>query len=180
MRRAADLHDVYADDDLFSKKGFSGFAKMIGEDWDLVPTEITGEHHAKIRRVLNPVFAPQKMFSLDESVRHRARALIADFAHKGYCDFVKEFAVPFPVSIFLDLFGLPQEQIPQFLAWEHGLLHTTDMAERIAATPGRQGLSARRDRAAPQKTHAGSHQPGFALRGRRPQMDRSGSFRLLL
>ena len=134
VRRAADLQEIYADDDLFSKKGFSGFARMIGEDWDLVPTEITGEQHAKIRRVLNPVFAPQKMFSLDDMVRSRARALIGSFQSQGHCDFVKDFAVPFPVSIFLDLFGLPQAEIPQFLAWEYGLLHTTDMAERIAAT----------------------------------------------
>jgi cytochrome P450 len=134
VRRADDLREVYSDDDLFSKKGFSGFAKMIGEDWDLVPTELTGERHAKIRRVLNPVFAPQKMFSLDDVVRNRARTLIANFQQSGHCDFVKDFAVPFPVSIFLDLFGLPQEEIPQFLAWEYALLHTTDMAERIAAT----------------------------------------------
>src|ERR1700757_2025353 len=31
-QRAADLRALYADDDLFSKRGFSGFAKMIGED----------------------------------------------------------------------------------------------------------------------------------------------------
>lgn len=134
VRRVEDLKDVYADDDLFTKKGFSSFAKMIGEDWDLVPTELTGEHHAKIRKVLNPVFAPQKMFALDQVVRDRARSLIAAFKDSGRCDFVQDFAVPFPVSIFLDLFGLPQDQVGQFLAWERALLHATDMAERIAAT----------------------------------------------
>jgi cytochrome P450 len=134
VRRVEDLKEVYADDDLFTKKGFSGFAKMIGEDWNLVPTELTGETHQKVRRVLNPVFAPAKMFSLDDMVRNRARDLIGKFKARGYCDFVAEFAVPFPVSIFLDLFGLDQSQIPQFLAWEHALLHGTDMAARIKAT----------------------------------------------
>ena len=134
VRRAEDLKEVYADDDLFTKKGFSSFAKMISEDWDLVPTELTGSQHKKVRRVLNPVFAPQKMFALDDAVRNRARALIAPFKDRGACNFIADFAVPFPVSIFLDLFGLPQDQVGQFLAWEQALLHGTDMAERIRAT----------------------------------------------
>jgi cytochrome P450 len=134
VRRAADLAEVYADNDLFTKKGFSSFAKFIGEDWDLIPTELTGPTHRATRRMLNPVFAPQKMAALDASVRARARALIDTFAARGACDFVAEFAVPFPVSIFLDLFGLPQADMPQFLAWEYGLLHTPDMNLRIECT----------------------------------------------
>jgi cytochrome P450 len=134
VRKAEDLKEVYSDDDLFTKKGFSGFAAMIGEDWNLVPTELTGETHQKVRRVLNPVFSPAKMFSLDDVVRNRARELIGKFKDRGHCDFVKEFAVPFPVSIFLDLFGLSQDHVAQFLAWEYDLLHGTDMNARIKAT----------------------------------------------
>lgn len=134
VRKVSDLKDVYADDDLFTKRGFSGFSKLIGEDWDLVPTELTGSTHKKVRKELNPVFAPQRMFSLDEVVRNRAIKLVDAFKSRGSCDFVAEFAVPFPVSIFLDLFGLPQEEVGQFLAWEHALLHGTDMAARIEAT----------------------------------------------
>jgi cytochrome P450 len=134
VRKAEDLKELYADDDLYTKKGFSSFSKMIGEDWDVVPTELTGEKHAAFRRVLNPVFAPAKMAALDNQVRDRARQYIAAFKDRGSCDFVEEFAVPYPVSIFLDLFGLPQEETRQFLAWEADLLHTPDMQARIKAT----------------------------------------------
>jgi len=134
VRRVEDLKEVYADDDLFTKKGFSSFAKLIGEDWDLVPTELTGDPHKKVRKVLNPVFAPQKMFALDDMVRGRAQELVGAFKDKGHCDFVRDFAIPFPVSIFLDLFGLPQDEVDQFLAWETALLHAPDMQVRIKAT----------------------------------------------
>jgi cytochrome P450 len=134
VRRVDDLKVIYADDELFTKKGFSGFSAMIGETWNLVPTELTGETHKKVRKVLNPVFAPQKMFALDDVVRARARDLIAKFKDRAACEFISEFAVSFPVSIFLDLFGLPQDQTAQFLAWEQDLLHSTDMALRIKAT----------------------------------------------
>src|SRR3546814_495533 len=68
------------------------------------------------------------------AVRGRARELVGAFKDKGRCDFVKEFAIPFPVSIFLDLFGLPQEEVEQFLTWETALLHSPNMQERIKAT----------------------------------------------
>jgi cytochrome P450 len=134
VRRHDDLKDIYADDDLFTKKGFSSFSKMIGEDWDVVPTELTGDKHAAFRRVLNPVFAPAKMAALDNQVRERARQYISAFKARGSCDFVEEFAVPYPVSIFLDLFGLPQDETKKFLLWEADLLHTTDMQARMKAT----------------------------------------------
>jgi len=80
------------------------------------------------------VFTPQKMMALDGLVRQRAEQFIGAFEKRGSCDFIKEFAVPFPVSIFLDLFGLPQEEMQQFLDWEYSLLHTPDMQERIQGT----------------------------------------------
>jgi cytochrome P450 len=71
------------------------------------------------------------MMALDGRVRARARELIAGFKERGACEFVSEFAVPFPVSIFLDMVGLPQDQIQQFVEWERGLIHTTDADTRL-------------------------------------------------
>jgi cytochrome P450 len=134
VRKVADLKEIYADDELYSKEGFSGFSALIGETWSLVPTELVGSKHRSVRKVLNPEFAPQKMFALDDIVRNRALDLVGKFKARGSCDFVAEFAVPFPVSIFLDLFGLPQDEVGQFLMWEHALLHGTDMQARMTAT----------------------------------------------
>lgn len=121
VRRVADLQKVYADDQTFTKKGFSSFSKAIGEDWDLIPAELTGEEHTEVRRALNVTWHPTRILALKEKVRLRSQQLIAAFKDKGHCDFVAEFAVPFPVSIFLDAFGLPQEKIGDFLAWNRML-----------------------------------------------------------
>src|SRR3546814_9493105 len=74
------------------------------------------------------------MFALDGALRWRAGELVGAFKYKGGCVFVNEFAIPFPVSIFLDLFGLPQEEVEQFLTCETALLHSPNMQERIKAT----------------------------------------------
>jgi cytochrome P450 len=65
-------------------------------------------------------------------VRECARSYIAKFKDKGHCDFAQEFAVAYPVSIFLDLLGLPQEGMQQFLDWEHSLLHAPELQDRAA------------------------------------------------
>jgi len=51
-------------------------------------------------------------------VRELARKLAAQCAAKAECDFVEDFAKPFPVGIFLDLMGLPADNMSRFLEWE--------------------------------------------------------------
>src|SRR3546814_14198934 len=91
---------------------------MIGEDWDVIPTELDPPRHTAVRRVLNPMFTPAKVGAFEHTVRERAREYIATFKDRGHCDFFKEFAVPSPVSIFLALLGLPIDRMAAFLEWE--------------------------------------------------------------
>ncbi|MDB6060579.1 MAG: Cytochrome [Verrucomicrobiaceae bacterium] len=134
LRRAEDLKAVYMDEEHFTKKGFSGFAALLGESWSLIPTELEPPRHGAFRQVLNPLFAPRRMAELTVKVRDRARELAARFKGRTECDFAAEFAVPFPAIIFLELFGLPQAEMDHFLAWEHKLLHVADQTVRADAT----------------------------------------------
>jgi cytochrome P450 len=133
VRRNADLRKIYSDAENFHKRGNTGFAQMIGENWDIIPTELDPPIHTGFRAALNPVFAASKMMELNALVRERARFFIDKFKDRGSCEFVSEFGINFPVSIFLDLVGLPQDRRPQFLAWENQLLHGTDHEARITS-----------------------------------------------
>jgi cytochrome P450 len=133
VRRNADLRKIYSDTENFHKRGNTGFAQMIGENWDIIPTELDPPMHTGFRNALNPVFAPSKMMALNSKVQERARFFIDKFKDRGSCEFVSEFGINFPVSIFLDLVGLPQDQIAQFLEWEGQMLHGTDHEARITS-----------------------------------------------
>jgi cytochrome P450 len=133
IRRAEDLKSVYDNTIDFVKKGNGQYASMVGESWDVIPTELDPPRHTAFRKALNPVFSPKNMNALDSLVTERAQTYIAKFKDRGRVEFVKEFAIPFPVSIFLDLLGLPQGRMDQFLEWEFSLLHTNDLGMRIAA-----------------------------------------------
>ncbi len=132
VRRASDLLALYSDTDNFHKNGNTRFAKMLGEHWDVIPTELDPPRHTAFRSALNPIFSAARMATLDARVRQRARELIGRFRHRGHCDFISEFAVPFPISIFLDLLGLPQENMPIYLKWVEVLLHGSDEQQRIS------------------------------------------------
>ena len=53
VRRNADLRPIYADKDHFVKRANSGFAALIGEDWNIIPTETDPPEHTAYRAALN-------------------------------------------------------------------------------------------------------------------------------
>jgi cytochrome P450 len=133
VRRAEDLRKIYGDYEHFQKRGNTGFAQLIGESWDIIPTELDPPVHSAFRAALNPMYTPSQMMKLDHAVRERAHLYIDRFKDKGGCEFVEDFAVNFPITIFLDLVGLPQERRDEFLAWERAMLHGTDQVARADA-----------------------------------------------
>jgi cytochrome P450 len=127
LRRAEDLRKVYNDTTNFTSAHFSPFAGLIGEQWNLLPAETDPPMHGKYRSVLNPLFAPKKMQAMEANVRAAARRCIDKLKDRAGCEFMQEFAFPFPVSVFLDLIDLPQERMSEFQSWEYALLHVPDM-----------------------------------------------------
>lgn len=134
VRRAEDLRNLLADAENFGKRGMGQWAQGIGEDWLVIPTEADPPIHAFYRAALNPNFTQRRMSVMAEQIRERAQMLIGKFKDRGECDFLQEFAVGYPVNIVLDLLGLPQDRMEQFLQWEHELLHTNDLTVRQNAT----------------------------------------------
>lgn len=133
FRRAEDLKTIYRDTEHFSSKGFSPFSMLIGESWSQIPAETDPPEHAGYRAMINPLLAPGTIAKLDAKVRAYAQGYIAEFKDKGSCDFMADFAFKFPIAVFLELMGLPQEDVDQLLAWEMDLLHQPDMAKVAAA-----------------------------------------------
>lgn len=128
-----DLRALLQDTDNFTKRDMGRWSQMLGQNWMVIPTEADPPIHAFYRKALNPQFTPQKMVAMSDQIRQRARALIDVFKDRGGCEYVTDFGEGFPVNIVLDLLGLPQERMPEFLRWEKDLLHTDDMDVRKAA-----------------------------------------------
>jgi len=91
-----------------------------------IPETLNGPIHTKWRRVLAPYFSPGQIKSWDDRIRAQANILIDSFIDRGECDFTSDFALKYPTTIFLDLMGLPRDDLERLLAWETAILHPAD------------------------------------------------------
>jgi cytochrome P450 len=69
--------------------------------------------------------------------------MIDGFAGRGECDFHAEFAVPLPCTVFLQLLGLPLDDLDKFLAWKDAVIRPEgvvgpDERRKAAAPAARQ------------------------------------------
>lgn len=127
FRRAEDLNTIFLDTEHFSSKDVAPFATLIGENWLMLPLEADPPHHANYRALLTPLLTPRRVAMMNDRVREHARTYINRFKDNNGCDFISEFAARFPIAVFLELFGLPIEEVEQFLTWEDDLLHNPDL-----------------------------------------------------
>jgi cytochrome P450 len=120
------VREAYQSPDLFSN--YPAGVPPLNEFWPrkLIPQELDGDEHLRYRRLLSPFFKPSAIRPMADSVRNRARKLIAEVIGKSEVDFVRAVAVPLPSSVFLDLFGLPLDKADVFTEWTQELLHSGD------------------------------------------------------
>jgi cytochrome P450 len=73
--------------------------------------------HTRQRRVSNRTFSMRSVASLEEDIGQLVNELLDPILTRGECDWVKDFAVPLPMTMILRLLGLPIEDMPQLKAW---------------------------------------------------------------
>jgi cytochrome P450 len=123
----ADVQFVLRQHELFSNE----FDMRLGNDRPLIPINVDPPAHTRYRRILDPLFAPKRVQALEDDIARRANTFIDSFFDRGECNFTEEYAELFPSSVFLDLLGLPQSDMPHLLHLRDGILHPA----RIDPTP---------------------------------------------
>ncbi|ORB47444.1 cytochrome P450 [Mycobacterium persicum] len=119
LSRLADIEMALKRTDLFSS---NMDAVDLGNLRPLIPLQIDPPEHAKYRRILDPLFTPREMARREPHVTALVNEMIDRFAGRGECDFHAEFAVPLPCTVFLQLLGLPLDDLDRFLEWKDGVI----------------------------------------------------------
>jgi cytochrome P450 len=110
---------------LADPKTFSSSVTLVPppeEPFDLIPVTVDPPDHTAYRKLMTPLFSPGEVARLEPAIRARARALIATYLSAGAGDFVAEVAIPLPSTVFLELLGLPQSDLPRLLQWKEAIL----------------------------------------------------------
>lgn len=134
LSRLADIEMALKRTDLFSS---NMDAVDLGNVRPLIPLQIDPPEHAKYRRILDPLFTPREMARREPRVTELVNEMIDAFADRGECDFHAEFAVPLPCTVFLQLLGLPLDDLDKFLEWKDGVIRpegATGWDDRHAAS----------------------------------------------
>lgn len=137
-----DVEEVLRHHEIFSSVGASDLENVR----PLIPLQVDPPEHKKYRRILDPLFAPQRMNRLEERLVAHANSLIDSFAGRDEIDFSQEFSVPFPTQVLLTLLGLPLGDLPYLLSLKDGITrphhivgkgidHPDSVAYRVATAP---------------------------------------------
>lgn len=113
-----DIEEAFRHPDVFA----STEAVDLSNVRPLIPLNIDPPDHKKYRKILDPLFAPRAMASLEQPVADLANRLMDGFEGEEEIDFGPAFSVPLPSQVFLTLLGLPLEELPTFLAMKDGII----------------------------------------------------------
>jgi cytochrome P450 len=105
----------------------------LGTERPMIPQQIDPPAQTRYRRLLDPHFSRRKMEALIPSIRRNANALIDACIDAGECEFDEAFAIPLPCTAFLDLLGLPQQDLGLFLDIKDGIIRPAKARPELAA-----------------------------------------------
>ncbi|MFB8765707.1 cytochrome P450 family protein [Nocardiopsis alba] len=93
-----------------------------------------GEEHRRLRRMVTPAFTPKRVRALEETVRSRARELVAEIARSApgeVVDLRASLSWPLTMWVICELFGVPDERKEPLGAAVDALLDTSAAPERV-------------------------------------------------
>jgi cytochrome P450 len=130
-----DLHTVLRDTATYSSvmerttflQGENGkvMVEILREKgWEHVPTLQRADppNHARYRKIIDRAMNIKQVRNLAPRLEQIVHGLIDRFIDRGECNFVDEFAFPFPGTVIAELVGLGAEGVAQHHAWSENML----------------------------------------------------------
>jgi cytochrome P450 len=83
--------------------------------------------HARIRKVMQPLFTARSISQLRDSVQERVDAHLGRLGTAGEAELISDFAYPLPVEVFCDMLGIAAEEGPRFRSWTAAVARSLDV-----------------------------------------------------
>jgi len=82
--------------------------------------------HTKLRALISRTFAARAIAALEPRITTLAHELLDDVIERGEMDLVRDFSQRLPVTVIMELLGLPREDAPHVTRWADAILHLGD------------------------------------------------------
>ncbi len=120
------LNDRVSDDFMRAING--GSLKLVSSLTFMDPPD-----HARYRTITSNWFLPGRISRLEDAIRPLARKSVQGLLDKeGQCDFVRDFALHYPLRVIMTLFGVPPEDEPRMLKLTQEFFGVHDREEQRA------------------------------------------------
>ncbi|MGE4608201.1 MAG: cytochrome P450 [Myxococcota bacterium] len=73
--------------------------------------------HTRIRNLVNKAFTPRRVDALRPRIQAIVDELLESLGERGEPDFVRDFAVPMPITVIAELLGVPAADRERFKNW---------------------------------------------------------------
>lgn len=123
LLRYEDVYSVLRNTSLFSSVGFTH--PDYESEFLMIPSEMDPPEHTKYRTLLNPILSPTRIAEMEPAIRARCRRLVEEIRDRGECDVINDFALRFPTVVFMDMLGVPTDDLDTFIGWVHQSQHTS-------------------------------------------------------
>jgi cytochrome P450 len=133
VSRFEDVHTVLKHDEIYSSRsnGERGIALVMGR----TIVGMDGREHLRHRALITPALAPRALRGdFPSLVRDIAHGIIDDFAAAGAADLVSAFTFAYPLRVFVEILGIPPDEVEAFHRWTIDLCHVAqDPARGLAS-----------------------------------------------
>jgi len=109
VRRIEAIADIVKDPEHFSAREMQ--IPRVPDPPLMIPLNLDPPTNIPYRQVLMPRFSPKAIRELEPRVRQWAVSIIEEVSASGRCDFIADVSSRFPVSVFMELMGLPLERL---------------------------------------------------------------------
>jgi cytochrome P450 len=116
LTRHEDIAAAFRDYSTFSSGSVFVGIPDIPEPWP--PVMVDQPEHTVWRRLLAPLFSPRVVAGLEGRITTHCDNLIQKVVSLGSCDFIADFAYRFPTVIFVELMGIPEQDIERLMGWQ--------------------------------------------------------------
>jgi cytochrome P450 len=123
------ITDIVMNPEIFSTR--HGQIPKIQNPPQFIPLSMDPPRNIPFRQALMPHFSPKAVQAMETKIRFWAGKIIDDVIAKGECDFIEDISSLFPVSIFMELMGMPLEKLREFRSLADAIFSIQDEAEYL-------------------------------------------------
>jgi cytochrome P450 len=93
---------------------------------------INGPDHRRLRNLVNPALAPRAVDRYRPAMRRFLERLLGEIPADGRCEFIADFAKPYPSLVIAEVMGAPLADAPRLHHWSNWIQRQFDAASLMS------------------------------------------------